>query len=79
MDPERSDSHHTAREERHLYRTTAAGVSCKRTVRDLCVKTSVAVTLETLHLPFTTRGPKLLSVKDKVSGAGPCDTSVYHE
>ena len=28
-----------------------------------------------LHLPFTTRGLKLLSVKDKVSGAGPCDTS----
>ena len=32
-----------------------------------------------LHLPFTTRGPKLLFVKDKVSGAGPRDTSVYHE
>ena len=26
---------------------TAAGVSCKRAVRDLCVKTSVVVTLET--------------------------------
>ena len=32
-----------------------------------------------LHLPFTIRGPKLLFVKDKVSGARPRDTSVYHE
>ena len=32
-----------------------------------------------LHLPFTTRGPKLLFVKDKVSGAGPCDTIANHE
>ena len=70
MDPERSDSHHTAREERYLYRKTAAGVSCKRTIRELCVKTSVVVTLES-----STSRLKNYCPKNKVSGAGPCDTS----
>ena len=47
VDPECQDSHHTAREERHLYRTTAAGVSCERAVRDTLERTNVAITLDT--------------------------------
>ena len=34
VDLECQDSHHTAGERKHLYKTTAAGVSCERAVWD---------------------------------------------
>ena len=87
MDPECQDSHHTAglKKKKHLYRTTAAGVSCERAVRDSFVK-KCCVNTGHLHFPCTDGGSKLLfealvlgatlhAVADKASGARPRDTS----